>query len=281
MTALVLAGVVLVGGLGLLAGIAAASSNAAGTSPTGTGGSAMSPSGNDECYACHGQKPVDGTITVDGQKVPAYIDVNGEKKSIYVDRHIQANSRHGQLACISCHIGFNAGMHPESVTQGWLRTAKIGACGDCHGAEDKMYQQSFHGNLVFTKDAVQGSALRRLPRRAQHHPAGHRRVPQAVRGHVHQVPRRRGDDLPRQLPRQGVRARRREDRRLLRLPRRPQASCRPPIRRAPSPSRTSSRRAPSAIPEPTRTSPPSRCTSIRRTRARRSRSGSSGSPTSC
>jgi cytochrome b subunit of formate dehydrogenase len=153
-TALALAGVVLVGGLGLFAAAAAAaSSSAAGTSPTGSGGSAMSPSGNDECYACHGQKPVDGTITVDGQKVPAYIDVNGEKKSIYVDRHIQANSRHGQLACISCHIGFNAGMHPESVTQGWLRTAKISACGDCHGAEDRMYQQSFHGNLVFTRDA--------------------------------------------------------------------------------------------------------------------------------
>ena len=140
-SALVLACVVLVGGLGLLAGTAAASSNAAGTSPTGTGGSALSPSGNDECFACHGQKPVDGTITVDGQKVPAYIDVNGEQKSIYVDRHIQANSRHGQLACISCHIGFNAGMHPESVTQGWLKTAKITACGDCHGEEDKMYEQ--------------------------------------------------------------------------------------------------------------------------------------------
>ncbi len=58
----------------------------------------------------------DGTITVDGEKVPAYIDVNGEKKSIYVDRHIQANSRHGQLACISCHIGFNAGMHPPRAS---------------------------------------------------------------------------------------------------------------------------------------------------------------------
>jgi cytochrome b subunit of formate dehydrogenase len=151
--ALALVCAVLVGGLGLLPGTAAASSNEAGTSPTGTGGAATSPSDNNECFACHGQKPVDGTITVDGKKVPAYIDVNGEKKSIYVDRSIQANSRHGQLACISCHLGFNAGMHPPSVTQGWLKTAKISACGDCHGEEDKMYQSSFHGNLVITKDA--------------------------------------------------------------------------------------------------------------------------------
>jgi cytochrome b subunit of formate dehydrogenase len=145
---LALAGAVLIGGLALFAGMAAA------TSPTGTGGAALSPSGNNECFACHGQKPVNGTITVDGKKVPAYIDVNGEKKSIYVDRAIQSNSRHGKLACISCHIGFNAGMHPASVTQGWLHTAKISACGDCHGAEDHMYQSSFHGNLVLTKDAA-------------------------------------------------------------------------------------------------------------------------------
>jgi len=151
--ALALTCAVLTGGLGLLPGAAAASSNAAGTSPTGTGGSALNPSGNDECYACHGQKPVDGTITVDGKQVPAYVEVNGEKKSIYVDEQVMRASRHGQLACTSCHIGFNAGMHPASVTEGWLKTAKFSACGDCHGAEDKMYQQSFHGNLVLTKDA--------------------------------------------------------------------------------------------------------------------------------
>jgi cytochrome b subunit of formate dehydrogenase len=139
--------VLLVAGLGALCGVAAASS------PTGDTGAALSPSGNEECFACHGQKPVDGYITVDGEKVPAYIDVAGEKKSIYVDRAIQANSRHGKLACVSCHLGFNAGMHPESVTQGWLRTAKINACGDCHGDVTQMYQGSFHGNLVYTKDA--------------------------------------------------------------------------------------------------------------------------------
>jgi predicted CXXCH cytochrome family protein len=134
-----------IGGFAVLAGSAAAAS------PTGSGG-ALSPSGNDACYECHGQKPENGTIEVDGEKVPAYIDVAGEKKSIYVDRPLMTASRHGKLACISCHIGFNAGMHPESVTEGWLRTAKFSACGDCHGEEARMYQGSFHGALSFTED---------------------------------------------------------------------------------------------------------------------------------
>ena len=99
--------------LGLVAGVAAASSGDAGTSPTGTSGSAMNPSGNEECFACHGVKPQDGTITTaDGQSFPATIDVAGHPKSLYVDRKIQSNSRHGQLACVSCHLGFNAGEHP-------------------------------------------------------------------------------------------------------------------------------------------------------------------------
>jgi cytochrome b subunit of formate dehydrogenase len=129
----------------------------ASTSPTTTqGGSALSPSENAACEECHGQKPVDGYIEVDGQKVPAIIDVNGEKKSIYVDRAHQGDSRHGKLACISCHIGFNAGMHPESVTEDWLQIAKFEACADCHGEEALMYDSSFHGALSKTsigKDA--------------------------------------------------------------------------------------------------------------------------------
>jgi predicted CXXCH cytochrome family protein len=111
------------------------------------GGSALSANANDACFECHGQLPLDGYIDVNGQKVPATIDVNGQTKSIYVNPSIEANSRHGKLACISCHIGFNAGMHPESVTQDWLRTAKVEACGDCHSEEALMYEGSFHGAL--------------------------------------------------------------------------------------------------------------------------------------
>jgi predicted CXXCH cytochrome family protein len=120
---------------------------------SGANGSATSPNGNEACFACHGVKPVDGKVVVDGATYPATIDVNGQQKSMYVDRHIQANSRHGQLACISCHIGFNAGEHPASVTEGWLKTAKITACGDCHSEEMKMYSKSFHGDLTLKHDS--------------------------------------------------------------------------------------------------------------------------------
>ena len=210
--ALALACVAVIGGFAALSGVAAAAS------PTASA-SALSPNENDACFACHGQKPQNGYIEVDGQKVPAYIDVNGEKKSIYVDRPHQAHSRHGKLACISCHIGFNAGMHPESVTKDWLRTAKIDACGDCHGQESLMYQGSFHGALSFTKDRD------KAPLCADCHDAHNILSPGTAEFRASQMTmctRCHGgkeDDLPRQLPRQGLPARRREDRRMHRLPR--------------------------------------------------------------
>jgi predicted CXXCH cytochrome family protein len=123
---------------------------AAGATDAGATGTATNPSGNQECLTCHGQKPVDGTIDVDGKKVDAYIDVEGEQKSIYVDEAVHSASRHGKLACVSCHIGFNPGMHPPTVTEDWLRTAKFKACEDCHANEAFMYEGSFHGALSLT-----------------------------------------------------------------------------------------------------------------------------------
>jgi predicted CXXCH cytochrome family protein len=121
-------------------------------------GSALGPSGNSECLVCHGVAPQGDTVTVDGREYPATITVEGEQKSIYVDDSIMAHSRHGQLACVSCHIGFNAGEHPPEVTQGWYRTAKFVACGDCHSDVMEMYSGSFHGNLVLTRDEASGEA---------------------------------------------------------------------------------------------------------------------------
>jgi predicted CXXCH cytochrome family protein len=130
-------------GLAALAGVAGAESPSTGT--------ALMSSDNEACLACHGQKGVDGYILVDGERVSAFITVGGERKSIYVDAAQHAASRHGKLACISCHIGFNAGTHPDSVTQGWLRRAKLYACGYCHQPEMAMYQGSFHGALTLTQ----------------------------------------------------------------------------------------------------------------------------------
>ncbi len=145
--------------LGLSAPVAFAAGSVATINETGAGasganGSALGPSGNEECFACHGVRPENGVVTTaGGQQYPATFDVAGRPKSMYVDRKIQSSSRHGQLACVSCHLGFNAGEHPAEVTTGWLRTAKLTACGDCHGNETKMYSRSFHGDLVLNEDS--------------------------------------------------------------------------------------------------------------------------------
>ena len=65
---------------------------------------------NDECFKCHGSADVkDQTI-----------DVDGVQKSIYVDRAVYEQSRHGKLACTSCHLGFKPGPHDAEQTKDWL-----------------------------------------------------------------------------------------------------------------------------------------------------------------
>jgi nitrate/TMAO reductase-like tetraheme cytochrome c subunit len=123
---------VLVAALSLsFAGVAAASS------PTST--SALNGSSNDACFSCHGQQDMRRRT----------IDVDGRQKSLYVDRTVYDASRHGKLACTSCHIGFKPGVHGADETQAWLVTAKLTACGNCHADVFAMYRGSFHGDLVF------------------------------------------------------------------------------------------------------------------------------------
>jgi hypothetical protein len=106
---------------------------------TSTADSALNASSNDDCFRCHGQQDMmDRTIEVDGRQ-----------KSIFVDRALYDASRHGKLACTSCHIGFKPGLHDAGQTQAWLITAKLTACNNCHADVFDMYRGSFHGNLVF------------------------------------------------------------------------------------------------------------------------------------
>jgi len=106
---------------------------------TSTADSALNASSNDDCFRCHGQQDMmDRTIEVDGRQ-----------KSIFVDRALYEASRHGKLACTSCHIGFKPGLHDAGQTQAWLITAKLTACNNCHADVFDMYRGSFHGNLVF------------------------------------------------------------------------------------------------------------------------------------
>jgi hypothetical protein len=108
---------------------------------TSTAASALNGPSNDDCFRCHGQQDVQNRT----------IDVDGRQKNIFVDRTAYDASRHGKLACTSCHIGFKPGPHDAGQTQDWLVTAKLTACGNCHADVFAMYRGSFHGNLVFSE----------------------------------------------------------------------------------------------------------------------------------
>jgi predicted CXXCH cytochrome family protein len=94
---------------------------------------------NDACFKCHGSPDVKDVT----------IDVEGQQKSIYVDQAVYEASRHGKLACTSCHLGFKPGPHDAEQTEDWLVTAKVTACRTCHADVFEMYRGSFHGDLVF------------------------------------------------------------------------------------------------------------------------------------
>lgn len=126
----------------LLAAVACAAAlgfAASATAESATATDALNAPTNDECFTCHGSPDVKGST----------IDVNGVPKSIYVERAVYERSRHGRLACTSCHIGFRPGQHDAEQTEGWLETAKISSCRNCHADVFAMYRGSFHGDLVF------------------------------------------------------------------------------------------------------------------------------------
>ena len=101
---------------------------------------------SDRCLTCHGE-PGLGTI-----------DVNGVEKSLTIDKDAWHQSMHGRMDCTACHAGFQAREHTAEETQGWYRQAKLTACSDCHASEFKMYDQSFHGNLVMGEGSAEAPA---------------------------------------------------------------------------------------------------------------------------
>ncbi len=95
---------------------------------------------NDACYECHNA----GTTQT--------IQVDGQTKSLAVDRARYEASKHGQLDCTGCHFGFEPGNHTTKPIEGWLQTAKLDACRNCHADVFSMYEQSFHGSLTSSGD---------------------------------------------------------------------------------------------------------------------------------
>jgi predicted CXXCH cytochrome family protein len=121
----------------LLLAVAAQASAITFTIPTGKA---------DRCLACHAA-PGLGTI-----------DVNGVKKSLTIDTDAWHGSMHSRMDCTACHAGFQARDHTPEETKGWYLQAKLTACSDCHASEFKMYDQSFHGNLVMSHDSSKAPA---------------------------------------------------------------------------------------------------------------------------
>jgi predicted CXXCH cytochrome family protein len=101
---------------------------------------ALSPAA-EECGQCHNAGNT-GTV-----------DVDGVTKSLAVDLDAYAASLHGQLDCTACHLGFKKGPHTAGQTEGWLQTAKLEACRNCHADQFSMYEGSFHGELAMGEDA--------------------------------------------------------------------------------------------------------------------------------
>lgn len=96
---------------------------------------------NQACFECHGvQRPATGDA--DWQVPQGKVDVAAYERS-----------RHGALACTSCHLGFKPGPHTAEQTKGWRQAAKIEACGNCHADLFDMYRGSFHGDLVFAESS--------------------------------------------------------------------------------------------------------------------------------
>ena len=102
--------------------------------------------GSDRCMECHG-KPDLGTVEVDGVQ-----------KSLTVSEDEFHDSMHGRLDCTSCHAGFEARDHTAAETEGWYEQARLTACSDCHAEQFKMYDKSFHGNLVMNENSTKAPA---------------------------------------------------------------------------------------------------------------------------
>ncbi len=93
---------------------------------------------NRQCLACHGVRSAQKTMIL----------VDGVEKSIYINTPAHYSSPHSVLSCASCHVGFKADEHSAAETAGWLQTAKLTACSNCHAREYTVYSHSVHGRAA-------------------------------------------------------------------------------------------------------------------------------------
>jgi cytochrome b subunit of formate dehydrogenase len=82
---------------------------------------------NDDCLMCHS----DNTLTM---------EKNGRKISLYVDQKVFQKSVHGELDCVSCHVGFNLNNIPHK------KNIQPVNCLMCH--QDAPVQHPFHPRML-------------------------------------------------------------------------------------------------------------------------------------
>ncbi len=87
---------------------------------------------NDDCLACHS----DNTMTM---------EKNGREVSIYVNPKVFGHSAHKNLACVSCHVGFNIDNIPHK------ENIKPIDCKRCH--ENAATKHPFHPQLLKSSGA--------------------------------------------------------------------------------------------------------------------------------
>ncbi len=86
-----------------------------------------------ECLACHAKKDI--------HKV-----VNGQTKSLYVDKNTIQNSVHKNIPCVKCHSDVDPTRHRPCETAGRVD------CSKCHAQVSEDYFQSEHGKAYLEKN---------------------------------------------------------------------------------------------------------------------------------
>lgn len=98
-----------------------------------------------------------GCLTCHGQEFLGSIDVEGERKTLFISPESYSRSAHALLTCNSCHVGFSHQNPHQMVTNAefFAQTASE-ACRNCHDDQFEMYKQSYHGTLSpgATKEGV-------------------------------------------------------------------------------------------------------------------------------
>ena len=157
--------------------------------------------------------------------------------------------------CVNCHSSH--GELPPSDPRSTVNPAHIAdTCGTCHDGIEETFKTSIHSHRHAHRRPP-AAHLRGLPHLAHHQPHRRPRLPHRDDGAVRALPRGRGGDVLRHLPRQGLAAGFGGRRQVLRLPRHPRhpAAVRPRLPSQPPERRRHLRQVPRRFAPPLRRLP--------------------------